>query len=458
MILPTQLAAGAASSMLMRSMIEDSEERRIQEEEARRKTPKTDDLTAAKLKRSQSHAALNEKINAHFFGALGNDSPLMARLISRFLDAIGVSVDPDATRKDIADCASDALVLMEKVSKDAKKLKLPITLESFKTSVEAVEAARDPARAEEAHDPVAAMIARTMDHLSIAPRFADETKEEFSYRVGLQLRDYRATLANSVQEVERRSGLRDLGFSANQLIEAIANPGGDMAKAIQDALDTQARKEKFASKDMAKVLQRLEEAADPKTLDELKLDRTDRSDPTKVEDAETKKEREEKIRSLEAAGKLDDVLEAQDAIAEMNKALDTLPEGAKDGAGTSAASADVSVGDVLLALAAGAEAAHDEVEREQTEATQGESAVEAAEAEFDESAGKSDETKQAEAEEKQTQMIARAAPGDPGTAGMEEEEPGILPVSMDENGIYAILKRKAEEAAQKAPLAAPAAA
>ena len=151
------------------------------------------------------------------------------------------------------------------------------------------------------------------------------------------------------------------------------------------------------------------------------------------------------------------MLEAQDAIAEMNKALDTLPEGAKDGAGTSAASADVSVGDVLLALAAGAEAAHDEVEREQTEATQGESAVEAAEAAFDESAGKSDETKQAEAEEKQTQMIARAAPGNPGTAGMEEE-PGILPVSVDENGIYAILKRKAEEAAQKAPLAAPAAA
>ena len=100
-------------------------------------------------------------------------------------------------------------------------------------------------------------------------------------------------------------------------------------------------------------------------------------------------------------------------------------------------------------MAAGAEAAQCELETEETTTAGTQNVVDAAEGAVDESAGKSDDTLQAEAEADQMLMTARAAPGDPGTRGSEEEEEAaaILPVSLDENGIYQILKRKAEQAA-----------
>lgn len=199
---------------------------------------------------------------------------------------------------------------------------------------------------------------------------------------------------------------------------------------------------------MTKVLQRMEEVADPKTVEELELERTDHSDPTKVEDADTKKEREEKIKALQASGKLDDVKKAREAIAEMNEALDKLPDQAGDASGTpGSGSAGADVGDLLLALAAGAEAAQCELETEETTTAGTQNVVDAAEEAVDDAAGKSDDTLQAEAEADQMLMTARAGPGDPGTRGSEEAAATILPVSLDEDGIYQILKRKAEQAA-----------
>ena len=101
-------------------------------------------------------------------------------------------------------------------------------------------------------------------------------------------------------------------------------------------------------------------------------------------------------------------------------------------------------------MAAGAEAAQCELETEETTTAGTQNVVDAAEEAVDDAAGKSDDTLQAEAEADQMLMTARAAPGDPGTRGSEEEEEAaaaILPVSLDEDGIYQILKRKAEQAA-----------
>ena len=102
---------------------------------------------------------------------------------------------------------------------------------------------------------------------------------------------------------------------------------------------------------MRKVLARLEETANPKTLEELKLDRT-RRDPTRVEDAETRKEREETIRKLEAGEKLEDVQDLQDAV---GKARDAVATGKReDGKAADPTGAAL---DTIQLLAAGAEAA-----------------------------------------------------------------------------------------------------
>lgn len=453
MILPTQLAAGAASGQLMRSILEDAEERRIQEEEARRKTPKSNDLLAARTKRSQSHEALNDKINAHFFGAQKHNDEAMQALIGRFTGIFGLEREKGELDTDFAQRLSDATVLIDHIS--GTEYFLPpkmqkFSLARFGVSVAELKDTLDPKLKDQPHSEMAKMIARYVDRLAIAPQGEHETDVIYSERVGRVLADYRKPLAWSVAELEKKSGLRDLGFTAADMIEAIAKPFGDKAQAIREALDKQMREETFATKDMTKVLQRMEEVADPKTVEELELERTDHSDPTKVEDADTKKEREEKIKALQASGKLDDVKKAREAIAEMNEALDKLPDQAGDASGTpGSGSAGADVGDLLLALAAGAEAAQCELETEETTTAGTQNVVDAAEGAVDESAGKSDDTLQAEAEADQMLMTARAAPGDPGTRGSEEEEAAaaILPVSLDENGIYQILKRKAEQAA-----------
>ncbi|MFP5077598.1 hypothetical protein ACLE20_09840 [Rhizobium sp. YIM 134829] len=449
----------------MRSIVNEAEERRLQEEEARRKFPKTDEFLAAKTKRSQSHEVLNDKINAHFFGAQKYDDEAMQALIGRFTATLGLQREKDELGTDFAQRLSDALVVVDHISPTEFFLPPPMqrfSLARFSVSVEELKAALDPARKGEPRSDMAKTIARLVERLGIEPQGEQELDVTYSERVGRALADYRKPLVWSTAELEKKSGLRDLGFTAKDMIEAIANPSGDTAKAIQEALDKQVREEKFASKDMTKVIQRLEEAADPKTVAELKLERTDKSDPTKVEDAETKKEREEQIHALEASEKLEDVEKARKAVEELNEALGKLPESANDKPDAPASPDVVSnVSDLLVALAAGAEAAQRDVEQQQAADAQSRTAVqaaEAAEAAVDESAGKSDETKQAEAETKQTEMIARAGPGGPGTAGTDEEGAGILPVSVDENGIYEMLKRKAEAAAAKAPAASPVAA
>ena len=68
---------------------------------------------------------------------------------------------------------------------------------------------------------------------------------------------------------------------------------------------------------MRKVLARLEDAANPKTAEELKAERTQR-DPTRVADAQTRAEREETISKLDAGEKLEDVRDLQDAVGRAN--------------------------------------------------------------------------------------------------------------------------------------------
>ena len=99
------------------------------------------------------------------------------------------------------------------------------------------------------------------------------------------------------------------------MIAAIANPWSDTGLKVKNALAEKADGERTMTREMRKVIQRLEDVADPKTIEELQQDRT-KSEPGRIEDEETRAEREQKIQALKASEKLEDVQDLQDAVKE----------------------------------------------------------------------------------------------------------------------------------------------
>jgi hypothetical protein len=144
-----------------------------------------------------------------------------------------------------------------------------------------------------------------------------EADGDFGQRLSAMLTRLRGELPADTRKLEATAGLADLGLKATDLVAAIRNPYGLEAERVKDALAEKAKDEKALTPEMRKVLARLEDTAKPKTTDELKAERTQR-DPTRVEDAETRAEREETIAKLEAGEKLEEVRELQEAIRDAN--------------------------------------------------------------------------------------------------------------------------------------------
>lgn len=168
---------------------------------------------------------------------------------------------------------------------------------------------------------------------------------------------------------------------------------------------------------MARVLQRLEDVADPKTLEELKLG-PQGYDPTRVEDAQTRAERQKATQALEASEKLEDVQDMQDVVAAQNDSA-----GKPEEIGEPKADAAASGAELILILGANAEQA------KKTDAESG--AEEPLESPSDESGVVEQEelTEQtAEAIEEMALVAANAAP--------------VLPIFVDDIGLYELLKRK----------------
>ncbi|MGQ3296011.1 MAG: hypothetical protein ACT6U0_27900, partial [Shinella sp.] len=207
-------------------------------------------------------------------------------------------------------------------------------------------------------------------------------------------------------------------LEASDLVAAIRNPYGTEAERVKEALAEKAHDEKALTPEMQKVLARLEDAANPKSIEELKLDRT-RRDPTRVEDAETRKEREDTIRKLEAGKKLEDVQELQDAVGEAHE--DASAGKTKDKKATDPSAAAL---DTIQLLAAGAEA---------TEIT-------------DKAPAKTDNTlfKNKEAAAETTGEAVRNLDA-ASTRELEEREEAkkeVFALRVDDNGIYDLITRQ----------------
>ena len=408
MITPLQQTAGIAVSDLMRSMVQTIEERQREEQEKANGTKK-DDAVKTQPQPDESQRAANEKISAYLFGVMKPDADAFASLVSRFSSALGITQEKDESSFSFARRLQDALTLTDSFEKtDAQGKATKISLKSFGVSeAEVVDVLNNGVNSKT--DPMAALAARIAKGAGLKG-----TEEDFGEQMSKAIMAARATLPKSVDDLEESTGLKQLGVSARQMISAIANPYGDEARAVKEALDEQAQGTRFMTRETLKVIQRLEDVADPKTREELQAERgKDRIG--EINDAEVKAEREQDIQARDAQGKLEDVQELQDVVKEhIDASADEKTDGAA-GQGPADISSEIALISVLAATPA-----------EEAPPAEGDNEPEGADA----------ATTPADAENEAEKLLdAQAAVEAAGT--------DILPISVDENGLYALLKKKA---------------
>ncbi|WP_332304033.1 hypothetical protein [Rhizobium sp. GR12] len=409
MITPLQQTAGIAVSDLMRSMVESMEERQREEQEKANGTKK-DEAVKTQPQPDQSHRAANEKISAYLFGAMKPDADAFASLVSRFSSALGITQEKDESNFSFAQRLQDVLTLtggFEKAGAEGKAT--TISLKSFGVSeAQVLEVLNGGVTTKT--DPMAALAARIAKSADLTG-----SEEDFGEKLSDAIMAVRATLPKSVSDLEESTGLKELGVSAHQMIAAIANPYGDAARAVKDALDEQAQGTRFMTRETMKVIQRLEDVADPKTKEELQAERGENR-MGEINDAEVEAEREEDIQTREAQGKLEDVQKLQDVVKEhIDASADEKAQGA-EGQGPVDISSEIALISVLAAAPT----------------------PEAAPAENDNEPAKTDATATTEADAKDDAEKLLDA-----LAVVDTARDAILPISIDDNGLYALLKKKA---------------
>lgn len=410
MLTPLESAQSSAIVSTMQSVIRTIEDR--QREEAEKASGRKDDeARKAHIRSDESARQANARINEHFFGSNARSEDTLAKLIARFTDTLGVSRRPDETSRAFAQRLADMVALIDGSNRtDGQGNALTITLKSIGTTLEAVKTAMSGGKTDDAGANLVARLAFT----SGVTQGAEEVDADFEDRLTSMLTHLRGELPASKETLEKQTGLAALGFSAEDIIAAIRNPYGSEAQRMKDALAEKAQAEKALTPEMRKVLARLEDAANPKSIEELKLERV-RRDPTRVEDAETRAEREETIKALEAGEKLEEARKLQDAVARANEA-------AAKGETTGEVDDPVSKALTTIQLLAAGAAAPDMEEKETSET--GEAAGDAP-AETTEEALRN--LTEAEAREEKER---------------EEARKDVFVLRVDDNGIYDLITRQ----------------
>lgn len=341
MLIPLQSAQSTAAVSAMQSIVETIEERRRKEAEEASGQRNDDVRQQAHLQSDDTARQANARINEHFFGSNTRGGDTLAKLISRFSETLGIAQQEGESARAFAQRLADKITLVDSVGLASKGSTLDVSLRSLGTTLSSVQQAMSGP----SDDAAANLVARLALATGVT-QGENEADADFEQRLSAMLTRERGELPANVATLEEKSGLTDLGLTARDVIGAISNPYGSEAQRVKDALAEKADEEKALTPEMRKVLARLEDTANPKSIEELKLDRTKR-DPTRIEDAETRGEREETIGKLEAGAKLEDVEKLQDAVGRAN--ADAVRDKTDSKTPTEAV-------DTIQLLAAGAEA------------------------------------------------------------------------------------------------------
>ncbi|MGD9477903.1 hypothetical protein [Shinella sp. G-2] len=409
MLTPLQSAQSTAAVSAMQSLVDTIEERRREEAE-KASGRKTDDIREqAHLQSDDTARQANARINEHFFGSNARGGDTLAKLISRFSDTLGLGQQEGESARAFAQRLADKLALVESIDLPAKGSTLNVSLRALGTSLAAVQQAMNGPS-----DDAAANLVARLAFAGGVTQGGGEAGSDYEQRLSALLTRQRGELPADITTVEKTSGLADLGLKAADLVAAIRNPYGPEAERVKDALAEKADAEKALTPEMRKIIARLEDTADPKTIEELKLDRTKR-DPTRIEDAQTRREREDTIRTLEAGKKLEDVEKLQDAV---GRAHEDATKGKTDGR------KPVDALDTIQLLSAGAEAT-DTVEKATAK-----------------SGGKPADAKDAPAENSAEAVNDLDAASIREQQDREEAKKDIFVLRVDDNGIYDLITRQ----------------
>lgn len=409
MLTPLQSAQSTAAVSAMQSIVETLEDRRREEAEKAGGRKNDDTREQAHLQSDDTARQANARINEHFFGSNSRGADTLAKLISRFSDTLGIAQQEGENTRAFAQRLADRLTLVDAVRLPGKGSTLSVSLRSLGTTLSAVKSAMSGP----SDDAAANLVARLALTSGVLPG-ENEADADFELRLSTMLTRQRGELPTDVATLEDKSGLSDLGLKAADLIAAIRNPYGAEAERVKEALAEKASEEKALTPEMRKILARLEDTANPKTIEELKLERT-RRDPTRIEDAQTRGEREETIRDLEAGEKLEDIKALQDAV---GRARDDATKDRTDG------KKPVDALDTIQLLAAGAEA---------TEASE----MAAAKSGENQSANKD-----APAETSGEALHNLDAASIREQQEREEAKKDIFALRVDDNGIYDLITRQ----------------
>ncbi|MBD9374210.1 hypothetical protein IB238_16430 [Rhizobium sp. ARZ01] len=407
MLPPFQQSTASFAADQLRSMLDDMEARRKEAEDKAAGKDKDDRIVGATP--DPVSAAANAKINAHFFGSLKVDPDALVKLIARFASALGIQQNPDETSFSFARRLGDAVTMLAFGKTHAGGEPVKITLKSLgATQDEVASILKGTATGEQ--NPMAEMAARIARDAGLTGE-----EDDFGEQMSFALMAMRSTLPEDDKALEKMTGLKDLGLTAQDMLDAIANPWSDAARKVKNALSGQAEGRMAMTREMKKVIQRLEDVADPKTAEELKL-RDTKSEPGRVEDTETKAERKQDIQNLDNAEKLEDVREQQDAVKEH------LEDAESAGDGTTATDGSLQIIQVLASQSVKHEAGDDGAVNDNSASseTAAESLSEAAPG------------SQAEREVRDILQLSEAI-----------DREGILVLPVDDIGIYELLRRKA---------------
>jgi len=416
-----QTGSGIIASDLMRSMLEEAEERR-QERENELKGLKKDDAAEQKITHDPVTAAANQKINAYFFGNLKQEGDQMAALIGRVASALGITQGVDESGFSFARRLQDAVSFMEMVPKSNSSGEATVvSASSLNVDVSTIISVMDGTAQEKGLKPDAAtqLIAR----LAIQGNLSTDDPYAFNEQLTGYLTAMRAGLPENTRQFEETTGLKAMGVSINELISAVASPYGEAAQKIKGILDEQSKLDQGMTLEMRKVIQRLEDVADPKSLEELQQEKTKR-DPTEVNDTEVQLEREADIEQRQHAQKLDDVIDMHEAVRE---GLEQAKNG-KDGDDTGNTEA-AAAAQMIQLLSAG-------LSVEKTTTADNDNEADAAE---EEPSGPSDNN-----DAEKTGLDEQAADyADALDAVQDGKSDAPFWVSVDDNGLYELLKRNA---------------
>ncbi len=249
-----------------------------------------------------------------------------------------------------------------------------------------------------------------------------------SYGYGKAIEDAVAALdPASAIDLKDKLALDDLGISLTELVAAIKNPYGDEDTKLETALQKRSGDGKHSNVEIAKIVQRLEDTADPKSLEELKAG-PQGWDPTRVEDAETRAERDADILAAEASEKLEDVQEMHEALSESSD---------KGFSGRDADGQAPNVDSLMLQVLAAS------VEAQEPIATDPETTAPGSENVETNVPLESGPTLREAQEAAKAEIVGEAElDADVADVANDNEATGIVSVYLDESGIYSFLKEK----------------